>query len=201
MSTVPGSLLGKNKCGQAYARLWLCVCVCFWGCVWLARVCLCVCPVSTHPSVLGGRRQKQKSEWHFRAERPWNQMQSSINSINVQRLLAIKIAQSLLVSGSKMDDQWPWRSQRSKVTVTLKCNLCWSPPWAWPSAPTCRTGQLSALRPAHPGAWRAAFGPQGRGHQAVPTPKPAVPPGRTHMLLYPPLPPRHPTVVESLSRV
>ena len=128
MSTVPGSLLGKNKCGQAYARLWLCVCVCFWGCVWLARVCLCVCPVSTHPSVLGGRRQKQKSEWHFRAERPWNQMQSSINSINVQRLLAIKIAQSLLVSGSKMDDQWPWRSQRSKVTVTLKCNLCWSPP-------------------------------------------------------------------------
>ena len=176
------------------------------GCVWLARVCLCVCPVSTHPSVLGGQRQKQKSERHVQAERPcassMNQMQSSINSINVQCLLAIKIAQSLLVSGSKMDDQWPWRSQRSKVTVTLKCNLCWSPPRAWPSAPTCRTGQLSALLPAHPGAWRAAFGPQGRGHQAVPTPKPAVPHGGTHMLLYLPLPPRHLTVVvESLSRV
>lgn len=58
---------------------------------------------------------------------PTNQMQISINSINGQCLLVVKIAQRLLVSGSKMDDQWPWRSQRSKMTITLKCNLCWPP--------------------------------------------------------------------------
>lgn len=58
---------------------------------------------------------------------PKNRMQISINSINGQCLLAIKIAQRLLVSGCKMDDQWPRRSQRSKMTITLKCNLCCPP--------------------------------------------------------------------------
>ena len=63
MSTAPGNLLGESKCGQVYPRLWLCVCVRVCVCVWLARVCLCL------PSVLGeGRRQKQKSELHVRAE-------------------------------------------------------------------------------------------------------------------------------------
>ena len=131
MSTTPGNLLGENKCGQVYPCLRLCVCVCGGGGVCVVGTCVSLC-VPCLPSVLGeGRRQKQKSKLHVQAEShcasSMNQMQISINSINVQCLLAIKIAQSLLVSGSKMDDQWPRRSQRSKVTITLKCNLCRSP--------------------------------------------------------------------------
>lgn len=85
-------------------------------------------------------------------------MQISINAINGQCLLAIKTAQRLLVSGSKMDDQWPQRSQRSKMTITLKCNLCRPPapgPSGWcrpcgPSASPCQTRPRSATLPAQP---------------------------------------------------
>lgn len=109
----------------------VCICVCARVC--LAGVCLCVCPVPTHTSALGVGKERRGFEDNSRkhsgceAPSPLNQMQISINSINGQCLLAIKIAQRLLVSGSKMDDQWPQRSQRSKMTITLKCNLCWPP--------------------------------------------------------------------------
>lgn len=92
-----------------------------------------MCPVPTHTSALGVGKERRGFEDNSRkhsgceAPSPLNQMQISINSINGQCLLAIKIAQRLLVSGSKMDDQWPQRSQRSKMTITLKCNLCWPP--------------------------------------------------------------------------
>ena len=94
-----------------------------------------------------------------------NQMQISINSINGQCLLAVKIAQRLLVSGSKMDDRWPGTSQRSKMTITLKCNLCWLPPKAWPSAASRQTGL--ALGPAARSASSLAGGL--RASRAVPS--------------------------------
>lgn len=84
------------------------------------------------------------------------QMQISINSINGQCLLAIKIAQRLLVSGSKMNDQWPWRSQRSKMTITLKCHLCRPPALGLailqPPA-TAGCSGLCSLPTQQPGRW------------------------------------------------
>lgn len=80
----------------------------------------------------------------------------------------------MLVSGSKMDDQWPQRSQRSKMTITLKCNLCGPSP-ASPLPPAggagaaghgvpcshCHTRLLSAMLPAQPSTRAVAFGHQG----------------------------------------
>lgn len=95
----------------------------------------------------GSKTATESGAVHPRCEAlsfPTNRMQVSINSINGQCLLAIKIAQRLLVSGSKMDDQWPWRSQRSKMTITLKCNLC------WPPAPGLGGGAAAASRQRSP---------------------------------------------------
>lgn len=148
----------------------VCICVCVRVC--LAGVCLCVCPVPTHTSALGVGKERRGFEDNSRkhsgceAPSPLNQMQISINSINGQCLLAIKIAQRLLVSGSKMDDQWPQRSQRSKMTITLKCNLC------WPPAPDTEGGvgaadrqwslpNQAALSHAASSAPQPAFGHQG----------------------------------------
>lgn len=93
-------------------------------------------------------------------------MQISINSINGQCLLAIKTAQRLLVSGYKMDDQRPQRSQRSKMTITLKCNLCrprapgpsgWCRPCG-PSAVPAKPGHAQPLWQLSPAAGQMAFG-------------------------------------------
>lgn len=101
---------------------------------------------------------------------PENQTQISINSINGQRLPAIKIAQRLPVSGSKMDDQWPWRSQRSKMTITLKCNLCRPP--ALRLGGGAASAAMHQARPPSATAWQRAFLDPGLWGLPVHTPEP-----------------------------
>lgn len=129
----------------------VCLCTCVYVCICLS-LCVCMCVfASVYMCVLrymssymllphklhaeeGGGKERVNSSNRMRscklgpgkpASFPHKPAAISINSINGQCLLVIKIAQRLLVSGSKMDDQWPWRSQRSKMTITLKCNLHW----------------------------------------------------------------------------
>lgn len=116
--------------------LYVCICICL-------CVDVCVCSKYVPPYMLCFhtffllKREEERKESTIvttqscklgpgkPASFPHKPAAISINSINGQCLLVIKIAQRLLVSDSKMDDQWPWRSQRSKMTITLKCNLHW----------------------------------------------------------------------------
>lgn len=168
-------------CGCVF---WECVrmcvsfrCVCVWLCVWGVGVHLCVCCFQAHfRAGRGPRRGKcnPAARWAVRpCPFPTNQMQISINSINGQCLLAIKIAQRLLVSGSKMDGQWPRRSQRSKMTITLKCNLC-RPPASGPAGGGRAASHLQphANGPARPSSRQMAPGHHGLCHLSAHCPKP-----------------------------
>lgn len=178
-------------CGCAF-RVCACGCVfqvCVRVCVF--GVCACVCAPLCVPCFQahfragrgkrgGERGRRQTTQLHVWAGRPrpfpTNQMQVSINSINGQCLLAIKIAQRLLVSSSKMDDQWPQRSQRSKMTITLKHSLCWPPApasggWGACCQPSAAR-PLSAPLPARPSSRQMAPGHYGLCHPSAHSPKP-----------------------------
>ena len=123
-------------CVCSFCVLYICICICL--CVDVCVFKICASIYALFPHILhaeegrgeervnnSNRTQSCKLGPGKPASFPHKPAAISINSINGQCLLVIKIAQRLLVSDSKMDDQWPWRSQRSKMTITLKCNLHW----------------------------------------------------------------------------
>lgn len=98
-------------CMRCVSGVYVCV-QCVYPCVSVHGVCLPAC-LLPHKLLAGGGAEAawttgSCASWTLRlCPFPTNQMQISINSINGKCLQAIKMAQRLLVSGSKMDDQWP----------------------------------------------------------------------------------------------